>query len=139
MKRITFLLLLLPALCLTSCNDDDTTPDMESPELAATWKLVNVSGSIAGVSYDFEPGTIKWTFNMDGTVNVINNNTNENAEEFFGSGTYDFHFEANEATPEMCTHSLFVENLELGCQDVTETQLIISQVWADGYQLTFVK
>ncbi len=140
MKRNLFLLLLIPAFCLTSCSDDDENEPMYTfPEVSDPWKLVNVSGSITGASYDFEPGTIMWTFNVDQTVTIVNNNTEENAEDFFDSGTYDFHFEANDATPEMCEQSFFVENLELGCMEATDTQLTLSQVWADGYQLTFIK
>ncbi|AWH86165.1 hypothetical protein HYN59_14075 [Flavobacterium album] len=140
MKKTALLLLLLPSIWMTACSDDDNS-NVNDPQAAeGQWKLVNVSGSIAGTSHDFAPGTITWTFDEDAnTVTVVNNNTNENAEDFFASGTYDFHFEANQNTPDMCAQSLFIENLELGCQTETATQLVLSQTWADGYQLTFVK
>jgi|GEM_PF-6567849 len=73
MKRITFLLLLLPAFTLTSCSDGDENEPMQVfPDVAATYKLINVSGSIAGVSHDFAPGTITWRFNTNQTVTVVN-------------------------------------------------------------------
>ncbi len=140
MKNLKILTLLIaPCLFMASCKDDDTSNTNDTLPAAGVWKLVNVSGSIAGSSHDFEPGTIAWTFNEDGTVTIVNNNEDENAEDFFESGTYDFHFEANQNTPDLCAQTLFVENMELGCQTETDTQLVLSQVWADGYQLTFVK
>lgn len=139
MKRTTLLLLLLSSFHFTSCNDDDTTTN-DDPQIAEEqWKLINVSGSIAGVSHDFEPGTITWTFNENNTVTVVNNNTDENAEDFFESGTYDFHYETNNDAPDMCAQTFFVDDTELGCLTETATELEFSQVWADGYHLTFVK
>lgn len=140
MKRMKFLLLLLPAFCLTSCNDDnESEPVYTIPEISVAYKLVNVSGSIAGVSHDFDPGTITWTFNTDETVTVVNNNTNDNVEDFFESGTYEFHFAPSEPTASQCAESIFVDDTDLGCQQVTDDGLILTQVWADGYVLSFVK
>ncbi|MEL1244445.1 hypothetical protein AAEO56_09250 [Flavobacterium sp. DGU11] len=137
MKNLKFLLLLLPPLLSIGCNRNDD-PVTDEPALTETWNLINVSGSITGASYDFDPGTIKWTFHGQAVV-VVNNNTDESAEDMFQSGTYSMHYETNEATPEMCGQILFVDDIELGCATVTENQIVISQVWADGYQLTFVK
>jgi len=141
MKRITFLLL-LPAFFLTSCSDDDqedSGPVRIFPEVSTTWKLVNVSGSIAGVSHDFAPGTITWTLNVNETVTVVNNNTNEDVEDFFGSGTYEFSLEPFEYTPAPCDRNLVIDSSELGCAEFTENGLVLTQAMADGYVLTFVK
>lgn len=140
MKRTKFLLLLLPAFCLTSCSDDDTTePVYTIPEVSATYKLVNVSGSIAGVSHDFEPGTITWKFNTDQTVTIVNNNTNENVEDFFESGTYELSYQPAEYIPAPCEENLVIDNIDLGCVDATENGLVLTQAVADGYVLTFTK
>jgi hypothetical protein len=140
MKRITFLLLLLPAFTLTSCSDGDENEPMQVfPDVAATYKLINVSGSIAGVSHDFAPGTITWRFNTNQTVTVVNNNTNENVEDFFGSGTYEFSLQPFEYTPAPCDRNLVIDSSELGCAEITENGLVLTQAMADGYVLTFVK
>jgi len=140
MKNLRLLLVLLPALIMTGCEEDNATPMNYQQEAAeGEWNLVNVSGSIAGVNQDFAPGTIAWTFNENGTVTVVNNNTNEQAEDFFDTGTYDYSFVANEDNPQACAIVLEVDNINFGCQTINGDELVLSQVWADGYQLTFEK
>ncbi|MCW4467892.1 hypothetical protein OGH69_02855 [Flavobacterium sp. MFBS3-15] len=139
MKRKLFLLV-LPALFLMSCGDDDESGTIYTiPETSAPYNLVNVSGSIVGVSHDFEPRTITWKFNTDQTVTVVNNNTNEDAEDFFESGTYELSYQPAEYTPAPCEENLFIDNIDFGCVNATDSGLILTQAVADGYVLTFIK
>lgn len=142
MKRITSLFILLIAALITSCSDDDSSSaplNNNTPEADGEWHLIQVTGSIAGVNYLFEPGTITWTFNDDGTVSVENTNTNDFVEDFFDSGTYEFDFVLNDQLPTACNEVLVINNTDFGCQDFQDDDMILTQLVADGYILKFTK
>ena len=137
MKKFIFLNLVCVLLCL-SCTQDDDAPITN--QLEASWSLINVSGSFAGIDQDIPVGIIVWTFNTtDDTVTIVNNNTDEEITDFFESGTYTYHFVNNEEQTEECSESLFVDEIDFGCQNITGNTMVVSNVWVDGYQLTFVK
>lgn len=146
MKRFVTLFVLLMVTFVTACSDDDSTTSV-SPctELSfpgphhGIWNLVNVSGSIAGVSNDFEPGLIKWNFNAcNETVTVVNNNEDETVEDFFSSGTYQYTL-LTEPVPPACDQYLIIENIELGCMIVSGNEMTLTQQVADGYELKFTR
>jgi len=140
MKKLHFLALLPVAMLLANCGDDDNKTVNKHPELAHAWSLTNVSGSIAGISKDYEPGTIIWNFNTNNSIiTVVNNNTDESAPDALDSGVYSYHFVENEITPATCSESIEVNESNLGCTSVNGNTLIISMVESDGYQLTFTK
>lgn len=141
MRKISTLFVILFLTVMTACSDDLATKQLVNTQEAADgeWHLVQVTGSIAGVNHVFEPGTITWTFNDNGTVSVINTNTNESLSDFFNTGTYEYSFVANEDAPEMCESVLMVDNIDFGCHDLDGDHLTLTNVWVDGYQLKFVK
>lgn len=142
MKKFIVLLVALSASFLTACDEDLAATPVNNPpaEFAdGEWHLVQVTGSIAGINHTYEPGTITWTFNDDGTVDVINTNTNDNLTDFFETGNYEFTFAPNEDTPDMCAEVLMIENINFGCQVANDEEMTLTNTWADGYQLRFTK
>ena len=146
MKKVSTLFVMLLVAMLTSCSEDDSPQQLvnkkaENIQEAADgeWHLVQVSGSIAGVSHLFEPGTITWTFNDDGTVTVENTNTDEGVEDFLESGVYESAYIDNDQMPSECDELLIVNNINFGCEQYLDDNLSLTQQVADGYQLKFVK
>lgn len=158
MKKLpTFLLLLAPLLLATSCQDDDvqlqTTAvqmpqqpqepqqpeEPEQPQSAeGRWSLINISGSIAGVSNNFPEGQITWTFNPDSTIDIVNGNPDENVEDFLDSGNYVFGFIPNEMQSG-CNEVMFVWCFTVGCQNISGDMMTLTQPENDGYTLMFKK
>jgi hypothetical protein len=142
MKKLSLLSLLLPAVMITSCSDDEqtaaTNPDPVG--IGAKYSLINVSGSIAGVSNNFEPGTITWQFNEENnTVTVVNNFDDNNGmvEDFFTSGTYSFIQVEGGSPSNTCQTTFEADGIELGCfSEAEDGTIIFNQQYADGYALT---
>jgi hypothetical protein len=138
--KTKLLSLALGTLLFVSCSDDDTNLRYTGgPLQPVTWQLVNVSGSIAGIDDDFAPGVIKWTFNTDNTVTVVNNNTNEALTDFFDSGNYTYGYVENTDSPEACQNTIKVSVTDFGCIDVVGNTMRFTQPYDDGYVLTFTK
>jgi hypothetical protein len=142
MKKWIFILVAISASFLTGCDEDLAATPLNNPptEFAdGEWHLVQVTGSIAGINHIYEPETITWTFNDDGTVDVINTNTNDSMTDFLDTGTYEFSFEVNDDAPEMCASVMFIENVNYGCQEIDGNEMTLTNTWADGYELRFTK
>ena len=137
MKKL--LLLSFASLLALSCNnDDDNNPPTGNGGLFDSWTLTEVDGGFAGTLDNFSEGTIVWTFNQQaGTVTVVNNNADENAVDFFESGTYDFEFVPNEISPQNCSESLNIDTVEFGCYNIQGIEMKLDQHMDDGYFLTF--
>jgi hypothetical protein len=141
MKSIK-LLTLMTFFALVGCHDDDndyvpvyTPPVTENVDGA--WELSNVSGGIAGTNDDFAPGEVTWIFNEENhTVEVLNNNTDEDKVDFFDSGTYNYGVVINQTTPELCGFNFSIDGVNLGCFTITEEQFTMSMVEADGHMIT---
>jgi hypothetical protein len=135
MKKI--LIPLIAALALISCNESDDSNSQNS--IAGNYNLVNVSGSIAGVSNDFDPGVIRW--HIDGenqSLTVINNfdDNNGSIEDFMETGSYTFETTTNE-TAGQCNYKYLADDNDLGCLSIeTDGTLVFTQPYADGYILT---
>lgn len=138
MKKFILSIILLAGVFAASCDEDSTTPANNPQTMNGKWHLVDISGSIAGGHHALEPGTITWAFGDDGLLVVQNNNTNESIEDFFESGTYTYSYIPNEDSPEMCAQVLMVNSINLGCQVGNAQEMIITNTWADGYQLKFI-
>jgi hypothetical protein len=125
----TFLLVLLP-----SCSND-SNPNADTVE--GQWKLINVSGTFAGVGNDFAPGLITWDFNpTTQTVTVVNNN-NTDLWDVFETGLYNYQIVDNPEFP--CGEIIKIDGIEMGCFSFTGNELVIDQSIADGFRLQFVE
>ena len=136
MKKIVYLLATASALLLAGCSSDDESPNtINPPDYDGPWYLVNVSGSIAGISDDIE--NVTWNFNEEeNTVTVTNNNTDDTDEDFFASGTYSVTFE-EDADAQDCNYTVKIQTTDFGCIDIDEDTMTFTQQVADGYILTF--
>ncbi len=128
--------LVFATLFLSCCNsNDEATP---SSAIAGQWKLINVTGGFAGVNDSFPAGQITWTVDTTNhTVTVVNNNTNPNLQDILETGTYSYSL-----TPDpnsICTQTFNVNNMDLGCYTVSNTELIITFEYADGFTLTLIR
>lgn len=131
MKKSLFLLIAIPLLAV-SCNDDDNTA--QANNLQGRWNLVNVSGGLMGQDLDIPSGTITWTFGYN-TVKVINNNpADTSAEDFFETGNYNYEYSESEASI-ICTQTLKINNVDLGCVTVQDNTLKLTMQENDGYIL----
>jgi hypothetical protein len=135
MKILRFLLLILIVSLYNSCTVDD---DYESnPTLLGSWNLIEVSGTIAGTTDQFEYGLITWNFE-EGTVTVVNNNTDESLLDGFDSGNYDFLSSVN-PTAESCSRTLSFSPEDVNCIAYDYENLVISQNIADGLTFRFIR
>ena len=138
MKKIIFLNLICVLFCFACSQDDDV---IFTDPAEGDWSLVNVSGTLLGLDQDIEAGVIVWTFNpAENTVTIVNNNTDEEITDFFESGTYAYIYMSNNGETELCSESLIIEDTDFGCQSFTNGDtMTLSNIWVDGYILTFVK
>ncbi len=72
----------------TNCSNDD---DTIAPAISGIWNVSNVSGGLAGINDDYDPGVIVWNFNnRNQTLVVTNNNTENVIYDGYPSGTYTY-------------------------------------------------
>lgn len=137
MKTIKFLSILFFITIITSCSSNNSS-STSSNLIAGQWKLVYVNGSFAGVSNHFEPGIITWTFNpTTQMVTVVNNNTNDNLLDVFKTGVYNYQI-TNNSNPSLCSETLKINNMEMGCFSIANNTLRIDQTFTDGFGVTLV-
>ena len=129
-------------LFLFSCHSDDS-PQIQSPPLTGiegNWKLTEVNGGITGTIYNYPEGMITWKFNgISQTVIIQNNNVDANMQDILPSGTYQYSFVANQATPELCALNIEVNGMNLGCYNIGTTELTMSQIESDGFLIKMVR
>lgn len=134
MKRTIIFLTLLSVILLWGCSNDSNS---RSNTIEGQWKLINVTGTFAGVDDDFAPGLITWDFNpIMHTVSIVNNNTDDSKWDVFETGVYNYQIIDNPDFP--CGEMLKIDNMEMGCFSVTSNSLTIDQSIADGFTLQFV-
>lgn len=133
MKTLKLLPVLFALAFFTGCNDDDDSN--AETTLSGGWKLTRIQGGFAGVDETFAPGVITWTFNNDQTVTIVNNNTDETAEDLFDSGTYEFQA-LSTGEPGECDAYMSIDGTNLGCMELTSTILKLSQQSTDGFDVT---
>ncbi|WP_203258579.1 hypothetical protein [Hyunsoonleella ulvae] len=139
--KFKFLAPILFLSLIFSCSVDNADPEVDTLEAQSVeifqWHLTNVSGGIAGVDVNFEVDTIVWVFNVDfvgnGTLKVLNNNTDTSLEDGLDTGTYSI------SIPVYGTQSIiFIDGEEYaGLLTPTEEDLIINQnIKSDGAAAT---
>jgi hypothetical protein len=80
-----------------------------------------------------------WKFNENNTLTVINNNTNENLQSGFPSGTYTYNV-ANNANGAVFNQKMTINTTdEVLCITIADTQMDIEQGVADGINYHFEK
>ena len=132
------MMLLAGMAMLTACSGDDNETIYDNGPLEpVAWKLVNVSGSIAGIDEDYEEGVITWVFNTDNTVTITNNNTDEMKTDFFDSGNYVYGYTENPDNTAACANVIVIDNINFGCVNVLGDTMTFNQAYDDGYILTF--
>jgi hypothetical protein len=125
-------------ITIFSCNSSDNNSN-DDTTLQGDWRLVTVTGGIAGTHDEFDQELVQWTFNANGTVTVFNTNTNDNKVDFMDSGDYVYSFMPNPATPQSCTEALVIDGVSFGCQSINGNTMTLSQVENDGYLVTLQK
>ncbi|MHA3788367.1 hypothetical protein ACX0HA_09180 [Flavobacterium hauense] len=137
MKKILLPLLSLLLLSLSGCNNDDDKKPTDP--LLHQWTLISAEGGFAGSNYDFEEGLILWRFKANGTVQVINGNTDENKPDGFDSGTYDYEINDNTSQIQDCPKSMDIDTFTFYCYSIQQGQLILDDSPVDGIKYTFVR
>lgn len=142
--KVLFILLLALPFCMSCNNDDDNGSDpIVTDPLHGKWTLININGGFAGTNTDFDEGVIVWDFNVTTETIVVTNNYTGEAYDGLDSGTYPYELVPNTVTMEQCSHALevthdgMVENF--GCHTIDGSTLTVSQIGADGFELTFKK
>ncbi|RKS01823.1 hypothetical protein [Flavobacterium sp. 102] len=134
MKSILSLTILLLIL-LSGCSNDSNP---NSDAVQGQWKLINVSGTFAGIDNNFAPGLITWNFNpTTQTVTVVNNNTDPDKWDVFETGVYNYLIIDNPEFP--CGEIIKIDGIEMGCFSVTDNEFVIDQSIADGFRLKLVQ
>lgn len=135
MKKSILTLTLLLLVLMPSCSNDSST---NSNTVEGQWKLINVSGTFAGIDNDFAPGLITWDFNpTTQTVTVVNNNNNTALWDVFETGIYNYQIVDNPEFP--CGEIIIIDGIEMGCFSISGNELVIDQSIADGFRLQFVE
>ncbi|MFN4026707.1 MAG: hypothetical protein ACK4IZ_04615 [Flavobacterium sp.] len=135
MKKYFLLFSFLVSLLLAGCSNDNST---ENNTIDGQWKLVNITGTIAGINHNFAQGEIIWDINpITQTVTVVNNNSNDSLFDILETGVYNYHHDNGPELP--CGESIVINNIDLGCYTVNNQTLIIDQSIADGFKITLVR
>lgn len=136
MKNFTMISLVF-IMTFFSCSDNDDKSYTPNESIIHSWTLIKSSGTIAGITHEFPYGTIVWTFNIDNTVTIKNNNTTENLQSGMPSGTYSFVINPNQ-TSASCEKKITINtNEEFLCLAIADTQMDINQGVADGINYHF--
>ena len=122
MKSIRFIAMAVAAMVIISCNKSDDNAQ-NNDTLNEVWHLVNVSGGFAGVNDSFERNIITWEFNSEnGSLFVMNNNTDTSKQSGLTSGNYVF------AVEEINGSLYFILNeQESGEVTIVENNLLIDE------------
>ncbi|RZJ69652.1 hypothetical protein [Flavobacterium sp.] len=136
MKTIKLFVFLLALGLATGCKSDDDNNSQGT--LFGTWTLKSVTGGFGGANQQYEPGVITWTFNDDGTVDVVNGQIPDTGYEFFETGTYDYQVLSVNGTAD-CDGAMIIDATGFGCMDVGTNTLKFDQRDADGFLVTLRK
>ena len=136
MKTIKLLSSFILAILVSSCVVDDHSDDL--PSYLGTWKLTKTSGTIAGMTTEFEPGLIKWTITAD-SIYVVNNNTNPDLLDGFETGTYAYTFHEDLITTEDCYRWISFGSGDQNCIGYGFDYLYLNENIADGVNYQFIR
>lgn len=133
MTKKLLILVILMMLLFVGCSKESTASSSDT--ITGQWKLVNVSGTFAGISDDFAEGTITWDFNpITQTVTVTNSNSNPDLWDVLETGIYTYQFVNNPELP--CGESININGTPYGCYSFANDSLVIDQSIADGFKIT---
>lgn len=90
-----------------------------------------MSGGLAAISKDFEPGLIVWTFNEEDLTLTVKNNSQKVLVGLY-PGTYNYSLSKEEIGL-----TLSVDGKIYGNYSLEKNQLIVHQNLSDGYAFTF--
>src|SRR4051812_17681895 len=112
MKTIKLLTVFFVAVLLNSCSSGNSGENHnESQSVEGAWRLTNVKGGITGINDNFPDGSITWTFHNDGTINVLNTNTDDSKQDLIETGNYTYGFVPNTTTPQSCPIAIVVNGV----------------------------
>ena len=132
MKSTFFMFLIAISALATSCDNDDDS--LRQPTISGTWNLINITGGLAGIDADFEPGVITWTFNAETSMLSVENNHPENETIYDGLETGTYSYSISNTDDEA---RLIIDDGDFGSYILSKNQLIIDQYYgADGYLFT---
>ena len=129
---------LFALIALFGCSDDDNANVDPNTNIISEWTLLKTTGTIAGITHEFPNGMIVWKFDQNNTVTITNNNTEENLQSGFPSGTYNYTISDNPLTAS-CQQNITINLEEFGCFAVYENEMDINQNIADGINYHFEK
>jgi len=123
---------------LISCSVGDDIPQ-NSNEVRITWHLKQTTGGVAGINDEFAIDDVVWSFSEDeGTLNVDNQNTDTEKQDFLDSGTYSFSIATINGE-----NFISIGGVEYGEIIIGNTQFTINENYtsvgeiADGFIYTF--
>lgn len=119
-------------------GNDVITP---APSIHGTWNLANVSGGVAGIDEDYEPGVVIWSFDVELSILTVDNN-DENGSGYTGvrNGPHPYNL-----LKQNNTNYLFVRGREIGRIIIIDGNLMINGndrsegSGADFYNFTFIR
>ncbi len=127
-------------LSLFSCKNDDNeitvdVPDPNSLGIEGEWNLIAVTGGFLGVDHIFEAGTIVWNFDETSkTIDVVNNNTDNNLEDSLSTGTYNYSIQITNGVQELIVNEVSIGNL-----NIINTKFTIDEQFRDGFLYEFTR
>ncbi|TRW27374.1 hypothetical protein FMM05_01680 [Flavobacterium zepuense] len=132
MKKI-LLILLLPALAITGCSDDD---QINTAGLEGSWSLVEIHNGFGATNIGYDEGIVIWTFDeQEREIDVVNSASADNYSAL-ATGNYGYTIGAEN---QVCNDALFIEEDAYGCISITNDTLRVSSAHVDGDILTFVR
>jgi hypothetical protein len=132
MKKCLSYFVIATLMLLSGCNSDSNPT---TDPIQGQWKLINISGTFAGIDDDFTPGLITWDFNpISQMVTVVNNNTDATKWDILETGVYAYRFINNPDS--LCGESLEIDSSLFGCYSIANNTLIIDQSISDGFVIT---
>lgn len=126
------------SIFFTNCSDTKGDLTDNQKDIQGSWTLTSTSGMISGSAHEFEPGTIVWKFDGNGTVTVINENTETSFDDSYDSGTYRY-FVTQQNSASICKKSLIINNQNKGCMTIENNNLYLGDNFADGPNYYFQK
>lgn len=126
---------------LSNCSLDNGNNNESGTITIVFWHLTNTIGGLAGIDDQFDLDTVIWSFNeVNGTLSIQNNNTNDTKQDGLPSGTYSFSVSLNSGN-----YFLYIDGAEFGSCSISDTELTIDQnittsgSGADSFIYTFNK
>lgn len=136
MKTPQLLLLTMILFLTNSCSVDDDP--MVEHKIYGAWNLVEVSGTIAGITHEFEYGTIIWDFASSNIV-VENNNLDNDLIDKFETGTYSYLINTLPELESDCLQTIAFSTDDINCLQYDYDTMFITQNVADGITLKFIR